>query len=242
MIPLHRGNLDLSNTCLKHLLDNSDLNIVVIDDFGNDEEYVQNSRISFIHNAFKDRRSLAQLWNQCIKACPTDNVIIASWRQRPTSYHFKLIKEKLQDEYGMVTFDGLHFFGFNKYLTTVLGFFDEGLIKGQFEDTDWFNRLKTNNIAMYMGAMDEQRISNGKVVNSMWLEGAKSSKKYYMSKWIEDAENKQLIQLKEEVNLNDRSFFKGIKPIQYRPWRDSILMPNIENFYTNLYPHYIKKF
>lgn len=241
MIPLHRDNLEFGNECLTHLLNASNLPIIVIDDFGNNDDYIHSERISFIHNTFKERRSLAQLWNQCIKECPTDNVIIASWRQRPTPNHFRIIKEKLNDRYGMVTFDGLHFFSFNKYLTTIIGFFDEGLVKGQFEDTDWFNRLKTHNIAMYMGDMEEQRISHGKVINSMWLEGSKSSKKYYMSKWIEDSRNKQLIQLKEEVNIADRSHFKGIKQISYRTWSDSVLMPNIENFYSNLYPGYIKK-
>src|SRR5579859_2162172 len=114
MIPIHRGNLDLANECLKHLLDNSDIRIVCIDDFGRDDEYIQSDRISFIHNTFKERQPLVKLWNQCIKACPTDNVIIASWRQRPTRAHFTLIEKKLRERYGMVTFDGLHFFSFNK--------------------------------------------------------------------------------------------------------------------------------
>jgi hypothetical protein len=150
MLPVHRSNLALANDCIQNLLDTSDLPIICIDDFGNDNEYIKNNRLSFIHNTYSERQPLVKIWNQCIKECPTNNVIIASWRQRPSVDTFKTIYDKTNEGYGLITFDGLHFFCINKYLTTIIGFFDEGFTKGQFEDTDWFNRLRVNNIGIYI--------------------------------------------------------------------------------------------
>lgn len=241
MLPVHRGNIPFANECLTHLLNNSNLNIVCVDDFGNDDDYIKSNRISFLHNTFPDRQPLVKIWNQCIKICPTDNIIIASWRQRPTPTHFNLIFDKINEGYGMVAFDGLHFFSFNKYLTTQIGFFDEGFTHGQFEDTDWFNRLKTNDIAIFIGDIGEVRHSNGRQINSLWLNGAEENKKYYISKWVEDTENRRLIQNKNEMNLSDREFFKGVKQINYKPWSESILAPNLVGYF-NTFPDYVKNF
>jgi len=97
MLPVHKSNLPLANSCIKHLLDNCNHRIIIIDDFGKDGEYISDSRLSFIHNQFPDRQPLVKIWNQCLKQCPTDNVIIASWRQRPAEYHFSLIRDKLKE-------------------------------------------------------------------------------------------------------------------------------------------------
>lgn len=241
MIPVHRGNIPLANECLNSLLNNSDLNIICIDDFGNDKDYVQNERIKFIHNSFTERQPLVKIWNQCIKECPTDNVIIASWRQRPTPEHFRLIEEKLTEGYGMVTFDELHFFGFNKHLMTRIGFFDEGFTSGQYEDTDWFNRLKTNNIAIYMGPMSEQRHINGQYVASTWADIAENNRIYYHSKWTEDANNKTLIQKKDELNYSDRELYKSLPEINYKPWTESVLAQNLISYF-GIYEHYVKSY
>lgn len=241
MLPVHRSNIPFANECIKHLLDNSDLGIVCIDDFGKDEDYIKNDRLSFIHNTFTDRQSLVKIWNQCIKECPTDNVIIASWRQRPTIDTFDVIRNRLNDGYGLVTFDGLHFFGINKYLTNVIGFFDEGFTRGQYEDTDWFNRLMTNNIAVYIGNIAEDRSINGQRINSMWTDGSEENKLYYQSKWIENQIENKLIQLKDEVNIYDRTLFSDKKKISYRPWSDSVLSQNISNYF-NIFKTYVKAY
>ena len=240
MLPVHRSNLPLANECLKSLLQNSDLNIICIDDFGNDSDYIQDERITFIHNTIEGRQPLVKIWNQCIKECPTDNVIIASWRQRPTPEHFKTIEEKLNNGYGLVTFDGLHFFGLNKFLTNKIGFFDEGFTKGQYEDTDWFNRLRTNDIAIHVGYIDEQKHINGNQVSSMWLEGANLNEIYYKSKWSETPHN-QLIQHSNELNFSDREYFKDLKEIKYKPWSESNLTENLANYY-NIFNTHIKTF
>ena len=127
MLPVNNKNLPFANKAIKHLLDNTDIKIIVVDDNGSDNDYIQHSNLSFIHVQSEKRRPLVKIWNQCIKDCPTENVIIASWRQRPSKHHFDVIKEKLNDGYGLVAFDELHFFAFNKYLTTVVGFLMRGL-------------------------------------------------------------------------------------------------------------------
>ena len=50
MLPVHRGNLPLANKCLSHLLENCDYDIIVVDENGNDQEYIQNERIKFTLN------------------------------------------------------------------------------------------------------------------------------------------------------------------------------------------------
>ncbi len=242
MLPVHRGNLIFANKCINHLLLNCDLNIIVIDDNGFDEDYIQNERISFIHNNTTKRQPLVKIWNQCIKECPTEYVIIASWRQRPTKEHFDIIEEKLNDNYGLVSFDGLHFFGFDKHLTTIIGFFDEGFTRGQYEDTDWWNRLKTKDIAIYVGDVPEERVVDNKVVNSMWLEGVEENRNYYHSKWTEDKENNRLIQHKEEVNISDRKIYcNSYDEKSYKKWEDSILPENLINYF-NMYNGFLKNF
>ena len=240
MLPVHRSNIPLAKECLIHLLNNSEYPIICIDELGRDEDYIIDSRINYIHNNITQRRSLVQIWNQCVKDCPTDNVIIASWRQRPTRETFKIIEEKLNDGYGLVTFDGLHFFGLNKYLTTVIGFFDEGFTKGQYEDTDWFNRLRVNNIAIYVGNVAEQRQINGKYIGSMWLDDSNENKTYYISKWEENVESKTLIQKKNELNFNDRTIFREMKKIEYKTWENSVLSNNLYNYYNSIFINLVK--
>ena len=40
MLPVNRNNLKLANNCINHLLENSDINIIVIDDNGHDHHVV----------------------------------------------------------------------------------------------------------------------------------------------------------------------------------------------------------
>lgn len=242
MLPVHRSNLQLANNCIKNLLDNSDLNIILIDDNGVDSDYINDNRIKFIHNNFTEKQPLVKIWNQCIKECPTEYVIIASWRQRPGRYHFQTIEEKLNEGYGMVAFDELHFFSFSKHLTTLIGFFDEGFTRGQYEDTDWWNRLKTNNIGIYVGYVPEERVLNGQHIGSTWLNENYINKAYCESKWTEDRVNNTLIQHKDELNYNDRMLYKGIYLERtYKTWDESVLFEGLKNFF-NTYKNYKKNY
>lgn len=238
MLPVHRGNLSLSNKCIQHLLDNCDLNIIVIDDNGSDEDYINNPRVSFIHNKTTERLPLVKIWNQCIKECPTEYVIIASWRQRPSVDHFKIINDKLSSGFGLVSFDGLHFFSFSKHLTTIIGFFDEGFTRGQYEDSDWWNRLRFNDIGIYVGDIPEERI-----VNSTWIDPDNINKAYYSSKWTEDVLNKTLIQNKNELNLNDRKIYDSLYEDRiYKKWSESELSEGLDNYFNNTFINIIKNF
>jgi len=239
MLPVHRSNIPLANEALKCLLESSNYNIICIDDFGVDSDYINDERITFIHNTFTERQPLVKIWNQCIKECPTDNVIIASWRQRPTPEHFNTIEKMLNDNYAMVTFDGLHFFGFNKHLMNVIGFFDEGFTRGQYEDTDWFNRLRMADVAIYTGDVAEQRHINGQYVSSTWLDGFEANRDYYHSKWTEDLSTNTLVQKKEELNYSDRELYKGLPKVNYKPWSESVLDQNLISYF-GVFQNFIK--
>jgi hypothetical protein len=242
MLPVNRNNLKLANNCINHLLKNCDLNIIVIDDNGFDEDYVIDSRITYLHNNTTERQPLVKIWNQCIKECPTENVIIASWRQRPNNEHFEIIDQKLKEGYGMVTFDELHFFSFSKHLMTVIGFFDEGFTKGQYEDTDWWNRLKTNDIGIYVGYVPEERYVDNTYVQSTWLEGNHLNKMYYTSKWTEDIDNKRLVQHNQEINFSDRLLYNNVfENRSYKKWDESVLSPNLVSYF-NTYNGFLKNF
>jgi hypothetical protein len=242
MLPVNNKNLAFANSAISHLLKTTDIKIIVVDDNGVDDDYIQHPNLSYIHVQSDSRRPLVKIWNQCIKDCPTENVIIASWRQRPTKSHFVTIEEKLSEGYGLVTFDELHFFAFNKYLMTVVGFFDEGFEGGQYEDTDFWNRLKTNDIGIYVGEMSEERNFNGQTINSTWVELSGINKVYYETKWLEDRLNNTLVQYKEEKNIEDRELYKGLyKKKKYKKWSESVLFPNLYNYFL-IYKNFIKKF
>jgi hypothetical protein len=229
MLPVSRTNLGLANRCISHLLNNCDLNIIVIDEHGNDDDYIKSDRVSFIHNSFTSRPPLVKIWNQCIKECPTEYVILASWRQRPTPDHFKIIDEKLKEGYGCVFFDDLHFFSFSKHLTTIIGFFDEGFTMGQFEDTDWYNRLKTSDIGVFCGDISEET-----GILSTWLgDLGVANRRYYDSKWTEDKSSGSLILKRNEVNYNDRKLYMNVYENRtYKKWNESVLKNNLITYYS----------
>ena len=227
MLPV-ANNLELANDCIKHLLRVSPFNIIVVDDFGKDENYVQNARLQFIHLKPESRYGLSKLWNICIKACPTQRIIMASWRPRPTPEHFEKIHKYLDDNYGMVALETLHFFARDKRLFGEMGMFDEGFLQGQFEDTDFFNRFYMNNIAMYVSNEIPE-----KPYPTMWSNGS-INKAYFDTKWKEDGNT--LIQFKEEVNISDRLLFPNEPRIEFRSFEDSILMDsNLSNYYKRYY-------
>lgn len=220
MLPVSRQNLVLANNCIRHLLQNSPYNIIVLDEYGNDAEYIQDSRVKYIHFT-GERPSLVKLWNRCIENCPTDYVIITSWRQRPNLWHFQTIEEKLDQGFGMVAFDGMHMFAFHKYLTQKVGWFDEGFTTGQLEDTDWWYRLKQNNVGIYVGDVAEERHVNGQYIDSCWLNGS-PNKAYFDTKWKEDPNEGTLTLFHEEKNIQDRSKY-SYEPIEYKTWNESEL-------------------
>lgn len=203
-----------------------------MDEHGRDEDYYSDSRVSYIHND-GGRPPLVKIWNRCIEACPTDHVIITSWRQRPTPEHFQIIEEKLANGYGMVAFDGMHMFAFHKYLTQRVGWFDEGFTTGQLEDTDWWYRLKQNDIAIYVGDVGEERLVNGQYIDSCWLNGT-PNKIYFDTKWKENFIEGSLTLYHEELNIADRNKY-SYEPISYKSWNESELVEGLSNHFKRFH-------
>lgn len=238
MLPVHRGNLTLANNCIKHILENSDYNIVVIDDFGSDSEYISDERIKFIHNQDPSRQPLAAIWNQCIEECPTDYVIIYSWRQRLSREQFESIPQRLGEGYAAVTFEGLHVFGFHKYLISKIGLFDSGFKFGQFEDTDWWYRLKYYDLGIVCDDdVAEERVINGRYVDSTWLDPSETNKKYFVTKWTEVKPENKILLHKNEENFDKRlQYTKYDNNTIFKKWNESILTPGLDSHFQ-VYKH-----
>ena len=49
MLPVNSNNLPFANQAITHLVNNCDLKIIVVDDNGKDEDYIQHENVSFIH-------------------------------------------------------------------------------------------------------------------------------------------------------------------------------------------------
>ena len=228
MLPVAK-NLDLANECIAHLLKVSPYKICVVDDFGIDTDYVQHDKLNFIHLQPEKRYGLGKIWNICIKLCPTERIIMASWRPRPEPHHFEIIDTYLNSGFGMVALETLHFFALPKSVLFKLGLFDEGFISGQFEDTDFFNRFYMNDIAMY--------VSNEIVESSyptMWPDGS-ANKIYFDSKWQEQKEINTLTQFKEEENIKDRELYRKFNGI-FKKFSESVLkFEPVRNYYATFY-------
>lgn len=234
MLPV-ANNLPLANECIEHLLKVCDFRIIVVDDFGNDSDYIQNPRLSFIHINPPHRYGLGKIWNICIKECPSERIILASWRPRPEPRHFEIIDKYLNDGFGMVALETLHFFALPKSVLYKIGLFDESFILGQFEDTDLFNRFFMQDIAMYVSE-EIQEVS----YPTMWGDGS-ANKAYFDTKWIQDEESHTLIQLRDEVNIMDRDAYKDLDGV-FKKFSESVLTFEPVRNYYNLFHTKIKGF
>jgi GT2 family glycosyltransferase len=93
--------------------------------------------------------SFAKLVNDITMHCPTEIVIIASSKVRPTSYCVEQMIELLDKGYGFVGLYRFGFFGFKKDLIRKIGFMDERYLGGNCEDADFLLRLLEANIAIF---------------------------------------------------------------------------------------------
>ena len=73
---------------------------------------------------------------------------------------------KLSEGYAVVALCTMHFFAFSKHLTTIIGWFDEGFKKGQYEDSDYWNRMYVNDLGFYVS---DELYEQPQV--SMWRDG-----------------------------------------------------------------------
>ena len=213
-----RNRVKFCNEALRHMLKNSLYPIIVIDDNSDnpDGEYLQNERITVIYN--KNKKGIVSLWNQLIKATKTEYVMICSDKIRLKNKDFALIEKKLQEGFGFVATYSLHCFTFSKLLLTKIGFPDEGFTNSTYEDSDYERRLFINNIGIYFSFETE----SAKLLTG-WKETSEN-KRYYQKKWIEDNINKTLSLLHDEVNYNDRAYYRGAyKERDFLPWNKSVI-------------------
>lgn len=226
MLPVSRQNISLANECISHLLDCCDLPIVVIDENGQDSDYISNIRIKYVHTLSSRRPSLTRIWNRCITECPTEYPITVAWRCRPTYDDLKLMDDKISQGFGLVALQDLHFFCYGKHLTTTLGWHDTGFTDGQWEDCDIWNRFFVNDVAIF-ASHQVKEVS----YPTCWPNGY-INERYYRQKW-DDSKPPRLIQLKLEENVEDRKIYQSIyRDRQYLPFKESeLLAPNLVNYF-----------
>jgi hypothetical protein len=93
--------------------------------------------------------SFSKLCNDVIINNPTEIVIIASYKVRPTPKDIENMLNLINFGYGLVATYRFAFFGFKKELIRRIGFFDERFITGGYEDCDFMRRIIENNISIY---------------------------------------------------------------------------------------------
>lgn len=223
-----RNRVGMANAAIKTFLDACDYPILIIDDNSNepDEEYIKCDRVRVIYNQSKS--GLVKMWNQALREIETEFVIIGCDKIRVHTEDIDRIRRHLQEGYACVASHLMGLFGFSKELTTRIGFFDEGYSRNGFEDTDWLNKLFVNNLALYIST-ETAYINNG----TSWGPAAHENSKNYHAKWIEDNENKKIIQVGSDQNVGDKKTFAGLyKKRFYLPWHASQLKAeNIRKYY-----------
>jgi hypothetical protein len=198
-----RNNEKIANDFLRNCTEIVDLDVILIDDCSDyNIDYFNNQRITVCKN--KKKQSLTESWNQGVEMSKTENVIICSHKSRPKKQNFIKLETLLNEGYGLVALGGFHFFGFNKFLLSKIGMFDEGFKTGWWEDNDVLNKLCVNDIAYYLS--EEVEDLKGE---SGWEGLYIQNKTYYFQKWDEhgdtiiqkkpDYPNKRKISISENI-------------------------------------------
>jgi GT2 family glycosyltransferase len=95
---------------------------------------------------------------------------------RPNIDHLHKLLKLLNDGYAFVGLYRFAFFGFKKELFRQIGPMDEGYIGGEYEDDDFYLRLKEANLAMYLSHEVPYIHAPSGWNNSV-------SRKYFLQKW-----------------------------------------------------------
>jgi len=94
--------------------------------------------------------SFSKLVNTCAQTCPTEIVIMMSYKVLPTADHVRKMIKLINEGYGFVAMYRFAFFGFKKELMRKVGVLDEYFTGGGGEDDDFYVRLKESNIGCYI--------------------------------------------------------------------------------------------
>lgn len=138
--------------------------------------------------------SFSKLCNDVIINNPTEIVIIASYKVRPTPNDVTKMLDLINSGFGLVATYRFAFFGFKKELIRRIGFFDERFITGGYEDADIMRRIIENNISIYES---EEIIYYPK--ESTWNNSI--SRIHFFNKWLEPKDYR-ITRLLNEENYN----------------------------------------
>lgn len=138
--------------------------------------------------------SFAKLVNDCVSKCETDIIILTSDKMQPNENHIEKILNLLDLGFGFVGLHSFGFFGFRRSLFSDIGPLDERFIGGEFEDVDFFLRLKESNIASY-NARELGYVG----LKSSWKHN--ESQKWFKEKWKEK-EGNYIRQIEDEIYPN----------------------------------------
>lgn len=94
--------------------------------------------------------SLSYLWNYGIKLAHYNHVFIVNDKARPSTKDVQKSKRLNESGYGLVGLFRFGFFSFYKDLIYQVGWFDQRFVKMGYEDTDFYYRLYSHNIAVYL--------------------------------------------------------------------------------------------
>lgn len=210
-----RDNEDYANSAVKAVLDSTNFNIILIDDFSNKTiNYIQDKRIKLLKNSFK--QSLSNLWNQGVLESATNDIIIMSHKARPEPKSFLKLDRLLDRKFALVAIRSFHFFGFNKFLFSITGLFDSAFTQGWFEDADIVCRLREHNLGCY--TENDLDCVPGVNSHSSWKDYIEN-RDYFSRKW--QICGTHLIKKIKEKNFNSKNLFKNVSPIDYLPYNKS---------------------
>ena len=167
--------------------------------------------------------SFSKLINTCVVNCPTETVIIFSYKVYPFPDQIEKILKYLNEGYAFVGLHRFAFFGFKKELMRKIGFFDERFVLGGCEDEDFLLRMKEVNLGFYMS--HESIVSNE---YSGWTsqfseERPTASYKHFVAKWKKFSDGKK-IQLKRQIS--DEIYDYDLGPStgeNFIPWKKSLI-------------------
>lgn len=208
---------------IKHNLDNSPCDILVLYDEKEPKDYILDPRIKYLKN--EQGRNFPKILNQLIKYCPTDNILYCNWKWRPTFENYQTIIDKMNEGFGLVEIaPPLLVMGFNKYLMSKIGLFDERFVGGHCVDWDLMFNMYYYDIAHYCIDQCEKDYSLATPYNPTYTSwyGDCGNKENYIKfdiKWKEEKDH--LKRTMREKNYKDRVLFESYEKTEYLPYSKS---------------------
>jgi len=159
-------------------------------------------------------KCFSKIMNECIAISENEIIFICNDKSRPKPEHFEKTIDLLNQGFGFVGLYRFGFFGFKKDLIRKIGFFDERLLDGGYEDNDFVTRFKEADVAHYL----TEEIPYIQLP-SLWRQ--QRSLKHFLNKW--DYNPPKLIRRKlpEEKYSYDIGEYRGTEFLKFE---DSVFM------------------